>query len=624
MNQIIKHVLIVSVMLLPFSVTRAQNTPGFKHYSNYQAVQATLKSLQSKNPGAVALHTIAQSPGKRDVVVIEVGKDLSDGPAIFVAANMEGITHLATEGALRLVQFLLDSAQYRSAVKWYILPVGNPDAAQHVFGAPRLFSTLNGLEINIDVDDQTSEDGFEDLDKDGFITTMRVKAPDGNYRISDEDPRLLVKADPLKGEKGIYKLYTEGIDNDGDGQYNEDQPGGINPGINFPHDFQHFNKEAGLWPGSAPETFGVMKFIYDHPEIAMTITLGESNLLLDLPQEARTDFDPNRIRIPERFARQSGLSPTQTYTMDQLIQAFSNRFPGMEITENMILGQLSLGPERSFRKNDILIYENLAKSYKAALTAGKLSTSLMAPEKPRNGSFELWSYFHLGVPSIALSLWEPEVKKDTTAVAKGASTGQGAPSGMGRMAAAGPGAAAQEKKPAPEKQLLDYLDQHSLKGFTEWKAYSHPQLGEVEIGGIRPYVQNTPQAEQVDQLLNTQIPFIASLSQKIPNILISEEKVTSLGAGVYRLEIFVENKAQIPYPTDMGLRNQQPAPVILILEGKDIRILEGLERTPINSLAGNQVRKLTWLVQTGKPGELTAKLESPVIINQVRKISLGK
>ena len=236
----------------------------------------------------------------------------------------------------------------------------------------------------------------------------------------------------------------------------------------------------------------------------------------------------------------------------------------------------------------------------------------MAAEKPRGGSFELWSYFHLGVPSIALSLWEPEVKKDTTAATPGTPP-------AGRT-----GTAAQERKTSAEKQLLDFLDKQSIKGFADWKPFNHPQLGEVEIGGFIPFAGNTPPAELAVALLSTHIPFVASLSKIIPDIVIAEEKITELGAGVYRLEIFVENKGQIPYPTEMGQRNQQPAPIVLILEGNDVQILEGLSRTPIQHLAGNQVRKFSWLVQTDKKAGITVRLEGPAIRNQSGQVSLGK
>ena len=52
---------------------------------------------------------------------------------------------------------------------------------------------------------------------------MRRKDPGGGFKVSPEDPRLLVPVKP--GEPGEYEvLGLEGIDNDGDGAVNEDPP----------------------------------------------------------------------------------------------------------------------------------------------------------------------------------------------------------------------------------------------------------------------------------------------------------------------------------------------------------------------------------------------------------------
>ena len=101
------------------------------------------------------------------------------------------------------------------------------------------------------MDDREDEDGAEDLDGNGIITMMRVKDPEGEWLPLEGEPRLMKKADPAKGEKGIFKLYPEGLDNDGDGQYNEDGPGGVNVGVNFPHLFRFFSKRtAGNGPAA--------------------------------------------------------------------------------------------------------------------------------------------------------------------------------------------------------------------------------------------------------------------------------------------------------------------------------------------------------------------------------------
>ena len=84
------------------------------------------------------------------------------------------------------------------------------------------------------------------------------------------------KADPSKGEKGAYRLYPEGVDDDGDGEYNEDGPGGAAIGLTFPHLFKAFDPQGGRWPGSEPETLGLVEFVFAHPEIAMTIHFGST------------------------------------------------------------------------------------------------------------------------------------------------------------------------------------------------------------------------------------------------------------------------------------------------------------------------------------------------------------
>ena len=610
MKQSFKKTLLSLIITVAIGSAQAQPGPAFNKYHTPAEVQTQLSNFQRSNPQLVTLHPIAVSPGGVTLNVIEIGRQQSDGPAVFVGANLDGTHPLATEGALGLAKLLIDSAAYRSQVKWFILPLGNPDAAANFFASPRYRSTLNRMKINLDVDDQTNEDGFEDLNGDGYITMMRKTSPEGSYRISDEDARLMVKADPLKGERGVYVLYSEGIDNDGDGLFNEDEPGGVNPGINFPHDFQHFNKEAGLWPGYAPETFGIMKFIYEHPEIAMSITLGGSNFLSDLPQEGRSDFDPNRIRVPERLARQLGITSNQPQTLQGLLELMSSRFPDMAITENTVLSQLNLGPEKNFRKNDLIFYQTLAKSYKEHLLSNKLSTSRMAPEKPRSGSFELWSYFHLGVPSIALSLWEPDGVADTSAVA-----GSGNSQGNNPRLSAAPAV-------SQEKQWLKYFDASGKNGFANWQAFSHPQLGEVEIGGFIPFANSTPPAEAIENLLKGQLPFIAALPKMLPNIILAEEKVTPLGGGIFKVELFIDNTGALPYPTSMGQRNEQPAPLVLILEGSDIEILEGQKRTPIDHIGSNQIHKQTFLLKAGKAGSLKVSLTGPAIKNQTKQISL--
>ncbi|MDD4108700.1 MAG: M14 family zinc carboxypeptidase, partial [Prolixibacteraceae bacterium] len=274
----------------------AQNPVTFDKYHNTGEVRQIIENIHQANPGITKLHTIAVSPGGEPVMVLEISNSKETCPAVFTGANFEGNYPVAAEGALMLIKMLLDSSQYLSGLKWYIMPMPNPDAAKGFFSKVKYNRTVNDFPINNDVDENIDEDGYDDLNGDGYITQMRVKSLDGTHIPYEKDPRLMIMADARKSERGIYKIYTEGTDNDIDGEYNEDSEGGINPGIAFPHLFPANTKEAGLYSGQTPEVYGILKFIFDHPEIAMVFTLGSSDFCLNPPESGRKG-DPQTDKI---------------------------------------------------------------------------------------------------------------------------------------------------------------------------------------------------------------------------------------------------------------------------------------------------------------------------------------
>jgi hypothetical protein len=174
-----------------------------------------------------------------------------------------------------------------------------------------------------------------------------------------------------------------------------------------------------------------------------------------------------------------------------------------------------------------------------------------------------------------------------------------------------------------DKALLAWSDtEWDGKGFVNWEKFNHPTLGEVEIGGYVPYLESTPKPDKIDSLCQVQLPWLLQLSKNIPTLSIADSKVTDLGAGIYKLEVYIENKGYLPYPISMGERNEHPAPVVILLEG-DINFLEGIQRTPLGSLGGNQVKKLTWMVKADNKPTISAKIESAVFGTSVKQIKIG-
>jgi len=664
------NLLMVCLLVFPPGTLMAQTSSTSGKYHTGEEVQQLLEQLQQNNSGTTKLHTLATSPAGEKITVIEIGSHRDNVPAVFVGANFEGNIPLSTEGALKLAEMLLDSADYTSELKWYILPQPNPDAAKGFFATVKYNRDVNSFEINNDVDDAMDEDGFDDLNGDGYITQMRVKSVDGTHIISNNDERILTRADAKKGERGVYKIYTEGIDNDGDGRYNEDGPGGINVGIGFPHLFPQKKKEAGRWAGETPEVYSILRFIFDRPEIAMVYTLGSSNFCLVPPKGGRKgDVNLDKIKIPSRYARMFGVDASKTYTMDEVIEMLKERVPdGMEVTPSLVAGFLGLGAAVNPLDDDLKFYNKFSEDYKEYLEEKEFSIESLDPEAAKDGSFELWAYYHLGVPSFSMNLFTvPKVKEEKAEKEEGAvsldevekmdteefielgeekinaflkannTPDRFSADGIIQMMESGRFNPEQlvgmiKKMPKPEKEdelsekdkaLLAWSEKEwNGNGFVNWQKVEHPDFDEAEVGGYIPYLETTPKPEQIDSLLNTQLPWLLKLAKKLPDITLGEEKITDMGAGVYKLELFIENNGYLPYPIAIGQRNNQPAPVIILLEG-DVELLEGKERRPLGSIGGNQVKKLTWLIKTDKAQTVTAKIESAVFKTDVKQIKIG-
>lgn len=662
------HFLFLGFLIFSISRATAQSDFSFDKYHTSKEIQQFLKKVKQNKNFAIELHTIATSPGEKPITVIEIGKDLEDVPAIFVGANFEGNIPLATEGALYFTQLLLDSSSYTKNVKWFILPLPNPDAAADYFADVKTGSPVNSYNVNNDADDASNEDGFDDLNNDEIITQMRVKDLQGTHIISKNDPRLMVRANTKKGERGEYKIYSEGLDNDMDGKYNEDGPGGINVGIGFPHLFPKNNKAAGLFAGQTPEVYAIMRFIYDRPEIAMVYTLGSSNFCLVPPKGGRKGgANMESIKIPARYARRLGVDASKQYSMTEVIEMMKKLVPaGMEVTPSMVASYLGLGAAVNPLDNDLKFYKSFSDEYKKYLKKNNFSIETLPPNPAKNGSFELWAYYHLGVPSFSMNLFSvPKVKEekkkegaltldkvekmssddfialgenkiDTFLKACNAPESYKA-KGVIEMMESGKinpkqMVAMMKKRPKPEKKdelsekdkaLLAWSEkQWEGKGFAEWQKAKHPTLGDVEIGGYAPYLESTPKPELINYYSQIQLPWLLQLSKHLPQLSFADEKVTRLGENVYRLEFYVENKSALSYPIEMGARNSYPAPIIIILDG-DFEIIQGKKREPLGTIGGNQVKKLTWIIKVDKSFEVTAKIESAVFTDVVKQFNIG-
>ncbi len=128
-----------------------------------------------------------------------------------------------------------------------------------------------GAPLDDDRDNQTDEDGPDDINGDGIVSQMRIKRQGGRYRVSARDPRVLIGCAP--GEVGEYDVLWEGIDNDGDSQINEDPRDSVLLSNDFAIRWNDKQPGANRFPMLTAESRALADFFVAHPNISAAINL---------------------------------------------------------------------------------------------------------------------------------------------------------------------------------------------------------------------------------------------------------------------------------------------------------------------------------------------------------------
>ncbi|WP_421828908.1 M14 family metallopeptidase [Larkinella sp.] len=270
-------------------------TPPAGSYPSSAQLSTRLKALTSRYGALTNLQSIGKSREGKDVWLLTVGRRAAaQKPAIAIVAGVHGAHLAGTELAVQLAEKLLAASGQDSVARlldsktFYIFPSINPDAQEQFVAKLRYERTGNGADTDDDRDGRLNEDPFEDLNKDGLITQIRVEDPTGTFVSSKDDPRVLVKADPAKSETGRYLVISEGTDNDKDGVFNEDGAGGVALDKNFTFDYPFFTPGSGEMPVSEPENRALLDFLYKAPNIYAVFTFGPYNNLSEAPKFDRT------------------------------------------------------------------------------------------------------------------------------------------------------------------------------------------------------------------------------------------------------------------------------------------------------------------------------------------------
>jgi hypothetical protein len=294
----------------------------FNKLHPYEEIVGFLKAYAAAYPKWTRLESIGKSVQGRDLWMITItnpatGPELSK-PAMYIDGNTHANEVQGAETALYTVDFLLKNygklprvTEMLDRSVFYILPVVNADGRAMWFGQPANadFPRTVMVPRDDDRDGLVDEDGPDDLDGDGYITTMRKKVPlgQGTHRLDPKDPRLLVPVGP--GELGDYLfLGEEGIDNDGDGRINEDPVGYVDPNRTwgFSWEPEYVQAGAGDYPLSIPETRSIALWAMQHPNLAALQSYHNNGQMILRGPGAKADpiYPPQDLKVYDLIGKE--------------------------------------------------------------------------------------------------------------------------------------------------------------------------------------------------------------------------------------------------------------------------------------------------------------------------------
>ena len=624
------RLLALAALLAATLAARPPRRPvDYTRYHNYAELTAELQGLVRAHGEIARLVPIGESHAGRTIWAVEIarsgGVPVAERPALLIAANLEGDQVIGSELALFTTEWLLTQYATNPDVKrrideqaFLVVPRVNPDGAEAMFASPRTGRRTNLRPYDDDNDARTDEDPPEDLNGDGVITVMRVKDPAGPYRVHSSEPRLMVRADAAKGESGGWKLYIEGTDNDRDGFYNEDAAGGVDPDRNFQHEYPYYAADAGPHMVSEPETRALMDYVLAHPGIAAILTYGGSDNLVTAPND-RGELAAAAGEALADFAAGSNTEARDVGTM----QAAAGREFGMMMRRPAApaaaatpSGRPSAGqrPATTVNTRDLEYFRTVSEKYRSLTGIRRNAVT----RKPAGAFFE-YGYYQFGVPSFATPGWgiEQPVAADSGAAPAPRAGGQ-RPGGAAPGASVAPrgqgaaGNAAEATSPDNDLRLLKWLDERKIDGFASWSAFTHPQLGAVEIGGFKPYALSNPPAAEIAELGTKNAEFALYLATLFPRVRIASTKVTAHGGGVFRIEAEIENGGYLPTATAQGVTARAVQPVMIQLGVDPSMIVTGANKTSfVNALAGSGTReKFQWVVRAQPGARVELKLRS--------------
>ena len=254
---------------------------AFDRYYRYDELTALLQAYAAEFPALVGLESIGTSHEGKTIWLVAVTNSATgpaaDKPAFWCDGNIHASEVSASTAVLYLVNALCTKHGKDDAITraldtraFYLVPRLNPDGADWALEDPPRVIRSGTRPYPFEEEDPY---GLErkDIDGDGRILNMRVKDPNGPWKVCESEPRLLERRKPGDTGGTYYRVMPEGLFHHFDGMTMRSRqvPEGLDFNRNFPLAWRPEPEQhgAGPFPTSEPEIRAAVSAICDRPNI---------------------------------------------------------------------------------------------------------------------------------------------------------------------------------------------------------------------------------------------------------------------------------------------------------------------------------------------------------------------
>jgi len=517
-------------------IAAPMKTPFRERYLDYEELTAQVRTWAEAHPEFVRLESIGKTGAGRELWLLTIGREPDDfRPAVWVDGNMHASELCGSSVALAIVEDVIGLHAGR-AENLHGLPAHVTERLRDV-----LFYVLPRM----------SPDGAEAVLKTGrYVRSVpRDERPNRNHA----------------------RWLSQDVDGDGLALLMRKQdPGG---------EFVESSEVPGLMVERSLEDPGPYYKIYPEGAIGNFdgVTIPSPKFLSDNQPDLNRNF-PYQWH-PEHEQIGAGAFPTSEPESRAVVE-FTARRPHLFAWLNLhtfggvFIRPLGDKPDEKMEREDLALFRQIAawcESCTGYPTVSGYEEFTYEPDKPIRGDLTEYAYHQRGCIAYAVELWDLFEKLGF-----------------------------EKKKRFVERythferadmvKLARWDEAHNAgRALRPWIRFDHPQLGEVEVGGLDPRVGLwNPPYEGIDDVCRGQSAAFLRVAALAPKVVVAETTLTAAGGDLVRLDVRIENRGYLPtYVLASAQKLDWNEPLVAELDTEGCALANPREaRQPVGHLDG--------------------------------------